>query len=158
MNTAQNDIILRTGKDLGRELESCLEVIKEGGAVDPKAVTDELPQAIFVALKHAGGRVVGVGAIKRLRPLYAKGIAQKCGFEFDENLHELGYVSVRKTHRNQGIARALLLNLLDVCKTRPLFATTSNEAMKKLLSELGFQQHGKEWRGNNSMLSLWIGG
>ena len=158
MNAAHDDITIYCGRELGGELQACIEVIKEGDAVDVDAAAAELPKALFVAVKRDVGAVVGVAAIKRQRPWYAKDKALKSGFTFDENLHELGYVSVRKTHRKQGLASALLNRLLSACKIRPLFATTSNETMKKRFSEAGFQKCGNEWRGNDSMLSLWIKG
>jgi GNAT superfamily N-acetyltransferase len=139
---------------LGDELHACIEIIKEGEAVNVATATDELPEAMFVAVKRVDGLLVGVGAIKKQRPWYARKIATESGFSFDERLHELGYVAVRATHRNQGIARELLAHLLDACKTRPLIATTASVAMKKLLFETGFQQRGREWK--NSTLSLWI--
>jgi ribosomal protein S18 acetylase RimI-like enzyme len=154
MNTDKNGITVRPGNELGDEVHACIEIIKEGGAVNVARATEELPEAMFVAVKRVAGFVVGVGAIKKQRPWYARDIAAKSEYKFDENLHELGYVSVRSTHRNQGIARELLLCLLDGGKPRPLFATTSSAAMKKLLTEMGFLQRGKEWK--NSTLSLWI--
>jgi ribosomal protein S18 acetylase RimI-like enzyme len=154
MSTDQNELTVRPGSELGDELHACIETIKEGEAVNVAAASEELPVAMFVAVKRVDGIVAGVGAIKRQRPWYARKIATESGFPFDEQLHELGYVAVRATHRNQGIARELLTHLLDAGKTRPLFATTASAAMKKLLIETGFQQRGHEWK--KSTLSLWI--
>ena len=39
---------------------------------------------------------------------------------------------------------------------RPLFATTSSEAMKRALMRAGFIQQGQEWLGRYGKLSLWI--
>lgn len=154
MNTDQNGITVGPGHDLGDELYACIEIIKEGGAVNVATATEELPEALFVAVKRAAGSIVGVGAIKKQRPWYARDIADKSGHKFDENLHELGYFAVHANHRKQGIARQLLLHLISLGRPRPLFATTSSTTMKKLLSEVGFKQHGKQWK--NSTLSLWI--
>src|SRR3989442_12685746 len=108
MNTAKNDITLHCGGDLGVNLQTCVEIIAEGGAlVNVETTATELSKAPFVAIKRDGDQIVGVGAIKQQRPWYARDKSTKSGFDFDENPHELGYISVRHTHRNRGIAREI---------------------------------------------------
>jgi|CZKS01.1.fsa_nt_gi hypothetical protein len=58
------------------EIAACTLAINEGGALeDSQTARRELSHAIAVAILHCGGNIVGVGAIKRARPGYAKSIA-----------------------------------------------------------------------------------
>lgn len=59
------------------EIESCVAIIRNGGAVDPESAEGELPHASALAVARRGAEIVGVGAIKRIRPRYASGVAQK---------------------------------------------------------------------------------
>lgn len=135
----------------------CLSVIKEGDAVNLKSAERELPLAMVIAVKHDGKDIVSVGAIKRERPGYAAQKAKDSGFPFDENIHELGYVAVRKSHQGQGLSHIITAKLLSAFKNRPIFATTSCDRMKGTLKKAGFVQQGKEWKGTKeNLLSLWI--
>jgi predicted GNAT family N-acyltransferase len=144
--------------DLSKEeIQACLSVVKEGDAVNLKSATSELPQAMMIAFRREGQNIVAVGVIKQKRPYYASTVAKTSGFVFDENIHELGYVAVTKTHRNRKLSHKITAELLSSFQSRPIFATTSEEAMKKVLEKAAFVKQGKEWqwkKGNR--LSLWI--
>jgi hypothetical protein len=140
------------------EIKACLSIILEGNAVDPESAAEELPRSIAMAVKRVAGAIVGVGAIKRIRPHYASIIASKSGFPFDPNLHELGYVAVTQKSRNLGFSNEITAKLLSTFKYRPLFATTPHEGMKRALSKAGFVRYGNEWQGNHGNLTLWING
>ena len=149
----------KVGKDLSPdEIKACLVVLKEGDAVDVKTAERELPRAVTVAVARVGEDVVGMGAIKRQRPLYAKRIAgTKCsGFSFDPNMHELGYVAVLKANRG-GQSGPIVDSLLKTFKGS-LWATTFHDRMKSTLKHRGFVQRGKEWPSENGehQVSLWI--
>lgn len=134
----------------------CLSVIGEGDAVNLKSAQRELPLATVV-VKRDSQDIVAVGAIKRQRPEYASTISVKSGFSFDKNIHELGYVAVRESHRGRGMSHEISAKLLSEFKSRPLFATTSHDGMKRNLQKAGFVQRGKEWTGTKgNLLSLWI--
>jgi hypothetical protein len=139
------------------EIQACLSVIKEGDAVNLKFAEKELPQAVVVAVKREGQNLVGVGAIKRKRPDYSSKIAKNSGFSFDQNMHELGYVAVKKSHQRQGLSHQITAKLLSTFQGRPIFATTSHEGMKRTLKTAGFIRQGTEWQGKTgNLLSLWI--
>jgi len=141
----------------GEEIQACLNVIREGGAVNLAVVKMRLPEAVLVALKRDGQEIVAVGAIKQKRPKYAAAIAKKCGFAFETNTHELGYVAVKGTHRGKKLSHHIAAALLAQFRDRPIFATTSNPYMKITLTKLGFIQRGNEWKGNDgNPLSLWM--
>lgn len=139
------------------EIEACLAVLREGAAVNLAIVKMGLPEAVLVALKRDGHEIVAVGAIKQKRPKYAAAIAKKCGFSFDSNIHELGYVAVKETQRGKRLSHHITAALLSRFADHPLFATTSNFRMKCTLKRFGFVQRGNEWKGNGEdPLSLWL--
>jgi hypothetical protein len=149
----------KVGNDLSPdEIKSCAAVLKEGDAVDFKTAERELPHAVTVAIMRVGEDVVGVGAIKRQRPRYAKKIASaKCsGYSFDPQIHELGYVAVLKANRGHQ-SRRIVDSLLKTFKG-PLWATAFNDRMKSTLKHRSFVQRGKEWPSENGegQVSLWI--
>lgn len=72
-------------------------------------------------------------------------------------MHELGYVSIRESHRKRGISKEIAGALLSAVQDQPLWATTSNRWMEKTLTGSGFSQHGEGWQGNDGdTLHLWI--
>ena len=154
-------VVSKPGRDLTPdEVAACTAAIDEGGALEnPTTAKQELPHAIVVAILHCDGNVVGVGAIKRPRPDYAKRIAgaKKSGFAFNSQMNELGYVAILRTHR--GGRSGLVLNSLLVHFNGPLWATTSSELMKYSLANRGFERKCNEWSSQThpeKMLSLWI--
>ena len=147
------------GAELGEsDLPACMRIIDEGEAVDIEAATENIPKALYVAIVRKNGEIVGVGAIKHRRPPYARAVAsvRKSDYAFDENMHELGYVAVTKAHRGKQLSKRIVSELLERY-AGPLFATTSNPAMKRTLDDAGFVQRGVEWEGQSgNRLSLWI--
>jgi predicted GNAT family N-acyltransferase len=137
---------------------TCIAIIKRGHAVNPESADDELGRSEVIAIARKGADIVGVGAIKRVRTGYASTIAssRKSGSSFDPNTLELGYVAVDAQHRKRGLSHRIVAELLSKHPGR-LFATTSNDGMKKTLAGAGFVRKGREWRGqNHNQLSLWI--
>ena len=62
----------------------------------------------MIAVKRSGAEIVGVGVIKPTRRHYAKTVAERSGFELDPEMHEMGYITVRKDHPRRGIARDIV--------------------------------------------------
>jgi GNAT superfamily N-acetyltransferase len=147
------------GKELTPEIiEQCVSVIKSGCAVDSEVAAQRLPDAVMVAILRHGQTIVGVGAIKRLRPSYARRVAQKSGFKFDPGMNELGYVAVLEDHRKKGLSSQIIDALLGQFNG-PLWATTYNHLMKQSMSKRGFEHKGDEWDSETSKgkrVSLWI--
>ena len=120
----------------------------------PPLLNFRAPRSLVFAL--AGGHFVGVGAIKRRRPAYARQIAERSGVAFDPNILELGYVAVEPNHRGRGLSELIVQELL-AHHPDPLFATTSSERMKRTLTRVGFAERGSIWPGRNGdQLSLWL--
>ncbi len=86
-----------------KNLSHCIGIVRTGDAVDPVAAALELPRAEILALASTGNLIVGVGAIKRRRPEYARQIAESSGVSFDPNTSELGYIAVDPEHRGSAI-------------------------------------------------------
>jgi len=122
-----------TGGLSKEDLDACASLIAEGDAVDPDTAAEHLPHCLFVVVKRDGDQIVGVGAIKGQRPGYASGVARKSTVEFDQHMHELGYVVVKESHRGNDISKQITAKLLSLFQGKPLFATTSNKFMEKTL-------------------------
>ena len=154
----KDDIQCCSGISLSREkLEACISLIKDGGAIK-NLITAEagLPQARVVAINLMGQEIVGVGAIKRWNPQRASTLAGKSESTLDPHSHELGYIAVKEGFKRKKRSHRITAALLSEFQERPLFATTSNEHMKRTLRKAGFVQRGKEWKGEKEQLSLWI--
>ena len=139
-----------------KDLRESVSLIASGDAVDPGTAEEHLPHCLFVVVKRKGDQIVGVGTVKGLRPNYASTIARRSAFEFDPQMHELGYIAVRQSHRKRGISKAITERLLTLFE-RPLFATTSNEHMERTLSQTGFVRKGRSWNSRKDEdLHLWM--
>src|SRR5260370_32660621 len=73
-----------------RELTTCVEIVKHGGAVT--ITLEKLQNARMPAVARKAGTIVGVGAIKSDRPHRAADIAPRSGFSFPKETSELCYV------------------------------------------------------------------
>ena len=139
------------------EIEQCVSLVNEGGALAARFGASQLRQSRYVCLVRNHNEIVGVGIIKPPRPWYASGIAKRSGFAFDSNMLELGYVSRSRSHRGHSLSQEIVSNLVAVLPRVPLFATTSNEKMKQTLRKNRFVQQGKQWQGKReNSLSLWV--
>jgi hypothetical protein len=150
--------VFLTGTLSQEDLDACVALIKEGGAItDPETAAESLPNCLFVVLQRDGKQIVGVGAIKGQRSRYAAGIARKAQFNFDQNMNELGYVVVKDSHQGTGLSKTITDKLLSLFQGKPLFATTSNERMRTSLGKRGFVQQGTSWPNRkNEPITLWI--
>jgi len=131
----------------------CLEIIKEGDAVDPASAARELPAAQRIVIARCGEEIVAVGVVKRKRARYAASVAKKSNFQFAAGTPELGYVAVASNHQGARLSGRIVAGLVGA---GDLFATTSNPRMKKTLTRAGFMQKGQEWKGRKGQLSLWL--
>lgn len=139
------------------DLDECISVLEEGRAVDIASARDELPLALVVVVKRINSTIVGVGAIKRQRPPYAARVAASSRHDFDPNMHELGYVAVKRAYGNRGISKELVSALLNASSSRPLWATTLNPFMERTLTGAGFKRCGESWSSQSGeALRLWI--
>ena len=148
--------IFKSGTLPALDLDRCVKLLDEGGAVNSVSARAELPLAPVVAVHRHDAIIVGVGAIKQERNWYAQTISERSGFELPADSYELGYVATAPTHVGRGISKSITAKLLAEFLARPLFATTASLYMKKTLRQAGFQQKGHMWRGKKEQLSLWL--
>src|SRR5437773_3086056 len=114
------------------QIEDAVALIREGCAVATDDLRRELGRAHFVAHIYSGNRLAAVGAIKRQRPGYAKDVADRAHFSFPTEWRELGYVSVDKLFRRQGLS-SRIVQLLMLNYSEDMFATTYSPYMKRTL-------------------------
>jgi hypothetical protein len=135
------------------ELTSCVEIVRDGGAV---AISlEKLRKAKMLAFASKSGVIVGVGSIKRDRPGRAADVAHKSGFSFPRETPELGYVAIAPQHRRRGLSHKIVDALVNATPGS-LFATTDDEHMMRTLSGAGFVRRGHKWPGHRGQLSLWL--
>jgi RimJ/RimL family protein N-acetyltransferase len=147
--------IAGAGERTAEDVKACLGILDQGKAVSIRTAARELPVATVVVLARRGDAIVGVGAIKRARPQYARDRTADSGVPFDENTPELGYIAVDEQHQGHGLSRKIADALLATNRGT-LFATTDNERMKRVLRKTAFERRGREWKGKRGFLSLWI--
>lgn len=100
--------------DLGRgEIEAFVALVSAGGAVQADRLKDTLQLAEFVALLLIAKKIVGVGAIKSMRPTYVDRVSRKSGFELPCDVRELGYVAISSAFRSKGISKLIVRGLTN---------------------------------------------
>ena len=145
-----------TPADLAKaDLDACIAIVIAGGAVDPGAAETEIPKGRVLADVRMGLEIVGVGAVKRVRRVYARGIARRSDVSFSSGTPELGYVAVVPDHQRRRLSYKILDCLLSEYEGS-LFATTNDDHMARTLASADFLQAGKQWQGRRGWLSLWL--
>lgn len=139
------------------EMAVCVHLVVSGGAVKQKYAELGLRDARTLAVVRCAGQIVGIGAIKRVRPTYARRRAQNSGYGFPPETPELGYVARDAEHKRQNLGLRIVQSLL-FSHEGPLWATTDSNRMKEILEGAGFLRRGGEWPGGRGQLSLWVKG
>lgn len=137
------------------EMQQCVALVCDGGAVDRKKAASNIPRACVLAVARNEKAIIGLGAIKRIQRRYTADVAKKSGYPLEPATPEVGYVVVHPKHRKKGLSGRIMDALV---RQHPgvLFATTDDLAMKKTLSAAKFVRKGVEWDGNRGKLSLWV--
>ena len=130
-------------------------ILRAGRAVNVVSAMSEIPHAPALALARRDGKIVGIGAIKRPRPDYAKQKQRDANVTFDTEIAELGYVAIDDKFRDNHLSGRIADKLL-AAYPGPLFSTTDDEKMKSTLGNRGFLQKGDTWKGDRGVLSLWL--
>ena len=139
------------------EMAVCVQLVAGGGAVKQKYAELGLRDARMLAVVRFADQIVGVGAIKRVRPGYARRRAQCSGYNLPPETPELGYVARHVEHKRQNLGVRIVTSLLS-SHEGPLWATTDSKRMKEILAGAGFLRRGGEWPGGREQLSLWVKG
>jgi hypothetical protein len=91
-------------------------ILRARGAVNVPSAMSEIPLAPAFALARRDGRIVGVGAIKRPRPDYAKLKQEDAKFTFDTEIAELGYVAIDSDFRGNHLSGRITDQLLRLSR------------------------------------------
>ncbi len=145
------------------EVDTFVELVRSGGAVDEEYVRIGVVRpGVQIIFAEVGAQAVGVAALKIPSVGYRSGLQRAVKADYllpeSEYPYELGYVSVSPKHSRQGIARALVAEVLRLADGNGIFSTTSNPAMKEgLLPSFKFVPVGKTWKnGSGDILSLLV--
>lgn len=145
------------------EVDTFVELVGSGGAVDEKYVRrGAVRPGAQIIFAEVDGQTVGVAALKVPLVGYRSGLQEAakagCSLPESEYPYELGYVSVLPKHSGQGVAKALVAEVLRLAAGNGVFATTSNPTMKKgVLPSFKFVPVGKVWsNGSGEVLSLFV--
>ncbi|WP_347310065.1 GNAT family N-acetyltransferase [Defluviimonas sp. SAOS-178_SWC] len=145
------------------EVDTFVKLVGSGGAVDENYVRmGVIRPGAQITFAEVDGQTVGVAALKVPQVRYRTGLqgATKARYSLPESEYpyELGYVSVSPKHSRQGIAKALVAEVLRLASGNGVFATTSNPIMREgLLPSFEFDPVGKTWRNEaGDILSLMV--
>lgn len=142
-----------------REIEAFKTLVEVNGQVS----TMRVPNAEHLAFLHnEQGELIAVGAIKNPTLRYREKIfitnAELPNIPEPQPIYEIGFFSVHPEVQGRGLGRCILHALIEKMPQTPLFATTGNPKMARLLSENEFVEIGKSWKPElgNTPLSLYI--
>ena len=128
------------------DLSAFKQFVLAGGEVNAKTLPSLVSSALSLAFARIGEELVGVGAIKRPNRRYRAYLFAKAGVMQDPSQFEfeLGWVYVRPSAREKGVASALVEVLVPLLDGALAYATSrvDNERMHVLLKRSGFRPVG----------------
>jgi RimJ/RimL family protein N-acetyltransferase len=131
------------------ELRAFYDLVASEGEVKTDGLKDRISRAEVLAFLENGGRLVGVGALKRQHPNYRDKVFKKADAKSEARNFdlELGWVVVDKAHRGRGYSRLILDALLSRSGGRCVYATSAsaNQPMHKTLAACDFERDGQAW-------------
>jgi predicted GNAT family N-acyltransferase len=142
------------------QLDEFVSLVESGGAIQAGSVREKLPRAQEIAFVIRDGRMVAAAARKEPHENYARTVSEHSGYELPNGIPELGYVVVDKRFRGQKLASAVVQSILSQMGGEAIFATTSDDKIKRLLGKNRFRWVGHEWKSDRTgeLLSLWLRG
>jgi predicted GNAT family N-acyltransferase len=150
-------VVARSELENKHRLEEFVELVKDGGAVDPESVKKKLPKVVTVAFIEHNGKMIAVAAKKKPNQNNAARISKSSGYQLSQDIPELGYVAVAHDYQGHHLSTKVMRRILVEFGDATVFATTSDSKMKGLLAKNGFRWVGHEWESKRpQMLSLWI--
>lgn len=138
-----------------------IDFVNEAGEVDPDTLPGLVDQAVALVTIHEGETLIGTAALKRPSADYRKRTFKKAGQEEAEAAHplELGWVHVHQDHERKGHGLRLVEAVLEAAKDEGVYATTKNDAMRRMLPKASFAKGGSDYpstRRPKEKLSLYI--
>ena len=131
------------------ELNSFIQLVKKGGEVNLKTLSNLVKKAQFLAFSYNELNIlIGVGAIKNPNISYRNKVFHKAGLNHlqDQYKIELGWFYVEKKFRRKYIGTKIINNLLDKIKNKKIYAITrtNNKATKHLLENFKFHKSNEQ--------------
>jgi ribosomal protein S18 acetylase RimI-like enzyme len=138
--------------------EEIASLVERGGAVQHEGLIMRIRSCYLVGFAIGNGHVVTSGAIKNPQAAYVSKVACNSCYKVPRDVRELGYVATDRNYRGRGFAREMCARLVAAYH-KPLFATTSDAAMERILRGLGFILVGVPWTSDlraGEQLALWL--
>lgn len=131
------------------ELRCFCDMVAAAGEVKRDGLEGRVGRAEVLAFLEHGGKIIGVGALKRqhrnyIARLFERAHARSEAGNFDL---ELGWIVVDEAHRGHKYSRSIVAGLLRHAKSQRIYATSvsTNEPMHKTLVHFNFEQDGTAW-------------
>lgn len=133
------------------ELEAFEVLLQSGGQVSGAGLLGRiLGAAHLMFLRDASGLLVGISALKRTPEDYRAKLFQQARAVVPPAAYplEMGWMMVHPSHRGQGLARALVEQLLPQARPNLVYATmrADNERIRSTAIRHGFRQEGVAYR------------
>ena len=133
-------------------------LVADREAVNVYGLRRRIQSSLVIAILTVGERIVSTGSIKNPRDPYVESVKAKSGFPIPASTRELGYIATDKAFRGRGFAQQIYQRLSEGY-AEPLFATTSDRSIQRILGRLDFNKVGTSWTSEtafDSLLTLWI--
>jgi|SRR5258708_1714890 RimJ/RimL family protein N-acetyltransferase len=150
MTGQETTITLKPPSDYsGEELDCFRDLVIAAGEVEEEGLQDRIRRAEVLAVLKQGGKIIGVGALKRQHPNHTARLFQKANAKSVANDFslELGWVVIRTEYRGHKYSRPIVDALVAHAKGQRIYATSvsTNEPMHKTLINYKFERDGSDW-------------
>ena len=140
-------ILIRKPADMQEhELDKFEKLVVTGGEIDPDDLRSRILNADYLAYVLDNDQIVATGAIKNPTERHKSDIVRSSKIDLSSYKKELGYISVKPSHRKQHLASRITKELLHMV-AGPIFATSrvDNVPIHQVLSKYGFTIQGNVW-------------
>jgi predicted GNAT family N-acyltransferase len=132
----------------------------KGNPVDKATVPDRVKNAALLAFIWKDDDLAAISAIKKPTENYKNCVFKKAGISERSSTYsrELGYVQTHTEYRRSGLSGEIVHAIIKKNGGRPVFATTENTYMKRILESNGFTKIGSEYlaKDGKGLLSLFV--
>ena len=131
------------------ELDKFEKLVLLGGQVSPEGLRKRILKCRYLGLCYIENEIVSISAIKKPSHLKIKRTIEAAKIKKAEvPTCELGYLVTKEGFRGKGINSDINNSLLDKLeKDDRVFATTSNDHIRKYLITKGFKKIGEPFEG-----------
>lgn len=153
-------VIKEPAECTAEELRDFADLVIEGGQVARDGLERRIGRAKLLAFAYENGNLAGIAAIKTPSWLYVRDVFRKA-IEADQAVdfrYELGWGYTHPNYRRRGIHGRLAEMLTINARDFNVFGTTGtdNEAVKAVITKLGFEVCGSPYAGRTESKQLWV--